>query len=758
MNYYTHDLSLLGSSFSDLFIESATRNSPASPSRSVADSVASTSTDIQKAKRSPPRHRHDGTSPLPLGMDWSPPPRIWDGRDSVWPLDPHMGWSYCVTVPSWTILPNSRGPDHAVFYRAQVGVQSPEAVTTITGVLRRFSDFLKLFSDLKKLFPKKNLPSAPPRRLLKIKSRTFLEERRCLLEDWMEKLLSDVDISRSAPVANFLELEAAARSAFGDTSMSGVTSSLECHPSLGNSLVAGISSAASDYGDDSAYEKSEIGTPRHGGYSGSEFSRQNSASDLDFTVGAEATLSRSSSLPMADFIETIRRFSRDKMFPRRANNASKNDKVFEGTSTAAVHHEDRMGHASGEENSKAHVRRLSSESAGSDVSSAQISEILNLGAATTSSDINFNLHEGAEAPRMTDVHSTIQFPSTLVVALPSELRHKLSRVLVTMQGRLATAKTDMEDLVARLNQEIATRQYLMTKVKDLEADLETSKVNSKENLQQAVSVERERFTQMQWDMEELQKTCLELEVRLKAEQDEKTRIESTKLSIIQENEMLLQELDIAREQIENLQKNHEESELKSKADVKVLVKEVKSLRRSQSELKQELSRLMKEKVEVERILEREKQRGEHANTTNAKLLHECEILCSRLQECSVNFLVEEEDKLIVDTTSSSDAIDLLTTSDNRIGLLLAEAQLLAQDVESALAAAETSDGGGSRTTDDDLRKMLTDIFIDNATLRKQINSVIRCALNTPDTDISEKDDQEPEAPVKKTVLSKFLER
>ena len=24
--------------------------------------------------RSPPKHRHDGMSPLPLGMDWTPPP------------------------------------------------------------------------------------------------------------------------------------------------------------------------------------------------------------------------------------------------------------------------------------------------------------------------------------------------------------------------------------------------------------------------------------------------------------------------------------------------------------------------------------------------------------------------------------------------------------------------------------------------------------------------------------------------------------
>lgn len=74
----------------------------------------------------------------------------------------------------------------------------------------------------------------------------------------------------------------------------------------------------------------------------------------------------------------------------------------------------------------------------------------------------------------------------------------------------------------------------------------------------------------------------------------------------------------------------------------------------------------------QRILQKEKRRIERTATTNTKLLHECEILRSRLQECSVNFLVEEEDKLILDTSSPSDAIDLLTTSDNRIGLLLAE--------------------------------------------------------------------------------------
>lgn len=37
-------------------------------------------------------------------------------------------------------------------------------------------------------------------------------QRRYALEEWMGKLLSDIDLARSAQVADFLELEAAARS------------------------------------------------------------------------------------------------------------------------------------------------------------------------------------------------------------------------------------------------------------------------------------------------------------------------------------------------------------------------------------------------------------------------------------------------------------------------------------------------------------------------------------------------------------------
>lgn len=49
-------------------------------------------------------------------------------------------------------------------------------------------------------------------------------------------------------------------------------------------------------------------------------------------------------------------------------------------------------------------------------------------------------------------------------------------------------------------------------------DLETTRNNCKENMQQTVLIERERFTQTQWDVEELRRQCLDLELKLKHEQ------------------------------------------------------------------------------------------------------------------------------------------------------------------------------------------------------------------------------------------------
>lgn len=69
-------------------------------------------------------------------------------------------------------------------------------------------------------------------------------------------------------------------------------------------------------------------------------------------------------------------------------------------------------------------------------------------------------------------------------------------------------------------------------------------------------------------------------------------------------------------------------------------------------------------------LQEEKQKQETANVFRAKFLHEIAMLRQRLQECSLDVLAREEDK--DGSARTTDACDFISTSDSRIGLLLAE--------------------------------------------------------------------------------------
>ncbi|KAF7817259.1 PX domain-containing protein EREL1 [Senna tora] len=729
-------------------------------------------------RRSPPKHRHDGTSPLPLGMDWSPPPRNWNGRDTVWPHNHRTGWSYCVTIPSWVFIPKSRNSDPIVysdycrivasmwafifniirgqFYRVQVGLQSPEGVTTLHGALRRFNDFLKLFADLKKEFPGKNIPPAPPKGLLRLKSRALLEERRCSLEEWITKLLSDIDLSRCAAVASFLELEAAARSSFQDSNQENSDSdpasnntaySVQSPVHSNLSLVAGSSSIASDYGSDTAYEASELGTPGVGQDDNSEVGTDDLALDEDMTNPMEKLVKYGiSNIDEGLFMgQTI--LEQLEGLPKHKVNARHFNYVAESKSNGNAHNvsplaKNTMELFSEPEHAKVigHVRKLSNESAGSNGSSLRGSEFSTPGIPNSSGDGSLDPPGNAVVSRTTDIlgHAELQFTGEAQVVLPLDQRHKLNRILLTMQRRLGTAKTDMEDLIVRLNQEIAAKDFLATKVKDLEGELETTKQKSKENLQQAILIERERFTQMQWDMEELRRKSLEMEMKLKSELGENSCQNLTKESDIQEKEEILQTLNATKDQLEILSRQYDELEAKSKADVKVLVKEVKSLRNSQTELKKELSESVKEKCEVEKLLEHERDKREHAESTSRKLLQKCRLLFNQLQQCNISFPSDDQDNTTTNSTSLDDTVNQLAISDDQIGVLLAEVENLGKDRGNAASDVDKiNDIKDGVIYEDELQKILADLLVDNARMRKQMNSVTRHALKL---DMSASDD------------------
>ena len=219
-------------------------------------------------------------------------------------------------------------------------------------------------------------------------------------------------------------------------------------------MVAGNSSVASDYGDETPSEISELGT-KHGFDNFTDFGIGISESKQDLVDQIESNVKRG----MFDrkFIRERLRFSKSKLLTDVEGRIIAADQITEDITNAKPLRLDGTefvpelvdGKQSG------HTRRLSAESMLSDFSSVRASELIG--------DANFPGKSGGPSNAYTSVDSDLRFPRDIVVTLPSDERHKLNRVLKTLQQRLVTAKTDMEDLIARLNQEAAVRQFLTTK-------------------------------------------------------------------------------------------------------------------------------------------------------------------------------------------------------------------------------------------------------------------------------------------------------
>ena len=71
----------------------------------------------------------------------------------------------------------------------------------------------------------------------------------------------------------------------------------------------------------------------------------------------------------------------------------------------------------------------------------------------------------------------------------------------------------------------------------------------------------------------------------------------------------------------------------------------------------------------QKLLEQEKQNNECSNTALRNLVHQCEFLHNRLQECNINLL--DDDKLVIDPSLQTAAFDL-EKSDSSISLLLSK--------------------------------------------------------------------------------------
>ncbi|KAJ7514769.1 hypothetical protein O6H91_23G058500 [Diphasiastrum complanatum] len=768
------------------------------PRKSIGKKLPKRITSSSSSSSSP-NYRHDGFSPLPLGMDASPAPRQWNGLHTVWPHDPRTGWSYCATIPSWIVLPKAKNADGAfispiVFYKVEVGIQSPEGLSTSRGILRRFSDFLKLFAALKRILPKKLLPAAPPKSSLSRinSSHSLLQERRYALEDWMGRLLEDLQVSRSAPIASFLELEAAARSAMNAFSEAQQAS---------NSAVSNLQIPSSSF----QKRTSPIsGSWTGGGSSVASEPLSSACSDGITTPRTESD--KGLEIEMELLVIEQEAESDAKVGPYEDANFGLHNKLesAQGELPRGVHEEedlvfsDKEAHLLGVESSvvageiQVNTFNLSPSSSvtGTEVLPTGNTELLRPphqrkpSVESLTSESSYRESEPATAlvvrNKMGQLleslpHFDPDFLKEVEITVCMDQRERVKRVISALQRRFAITKADMEDLITRSNQETATTKFLTTKVRDLEAELNTIQHKNRLALQQAISFEHEHVISLQWEVEETRASLMNIEEAVHIEKEGRAIAEEQLHAAQSTCEILEQQILHLTEKNKRLEKDRDSLEAQARADMKVLAKELKNLRRSQPEIQEEIKQAIQAKVESELLLKEEKKKQERLKEAHASFLHEIATLHQRLKECSIDVLAGEDIRTSSKVSGAHDTIELMTTSDNRIAVLLAEqARLLAQeaatatdqpadnkDVEFALpfigGVLQGKDNSESLSFDEmasaaATRKILTNILVDNALLRKAINSLSRGLLfsyeKSPIASLEE--------PARKSILNRFL--
>ncbi|KAL4433954.1 hypothetical protein ABPG75_000395 [Micractinium tetrahymenae] len=149
----------------------------------------------------------------------APPPPPPGGASRPPPAPHHppsgeKGWRYTLRVPSWSQAQLPDG-ETAVFYQVEVTVLPPQREPRKRSVGRRFSSFVTLFRRLREELGPAVMRGLdpPPRRSLQGVNRKpeLVEQRRFELEQWLWRLTESPLIANSIMMFHFCELDAAAR-------------------------------------------------------------------------------------------------------------------------------------------------------------------------------------------------------------------------------------------------------------------------------------------------------------------------------------------------------------------------------------------------------------------------------------------------------------------------------------------------------------------------------------------------------------------
>lgn len=235
------------------------------------------------------------------------------------------------------------------------------------------------------------------------------------------------------------------------------------------SVLPGPSAVAANNNNGSTFETSGIGSDLYVKDNYPKFGKENPISDNDFASLTEATVNEAfSENNNATLSKEFSEWKDEKYLQKSYDGRINLDKIHIGASSTISHHHDSVENSPGLKNTPmvSHAKCLLRESPPKGTSSSTPNEISTSWEVHQDSGTSSKCSDSVETSEALDTlaSSDLQFSPEMLVVLPLDEQQKMNRLLTTMQQRLVTSKTDIEDLIARLNQELAVRQYLTTKV------------------------------------------------------------------------------------------------------------------------------------------------------------------------------------------------------------------------------------------------------------------------------------------------------
>ncbi|KAL4386849.1 hypothetical protein GQ457_09G013550 [Hibiscus cannabinus] len=267
-------------------------------------------------------------------------------------------------------------------------------------------------------------------------------------------LASPNGLGRFGASCFLLELEAVARSAFQEENECspepnvaghGTVLSNDVSPSSNTSHVGGCSSITSDYGCDTAYETSELGSPRLGRADSSDIGFGDLTLDEDLSGSIENFVKYGMSnidegLVMGQTIlEQLEDFPRHKAHNRNINNTMEKEIYNGNDSRASFLGSNGLELFSEPEPAKmaGHAQKLSTESVGSDITSLRGNDMGSSRFPNSSAGLLGTSEVSSTMGSLGKLE--LQFSDATQILFPLDHRQKMNRVLLTMQQRLVTA-------------------------------------------------------------------------------------------------------------------------------------------------------------------------------------------------------------------------------------------------------------------------------------------------------------------------------